>query len=75
MGRIVTKSIAIIGEGETEWFYCSVSQKRNQQFRLNNVKLLHDLKYFSERSEFLRLYLYLCRVIQNFCLFFNAAQR
>ena len=21
MGRIVTKSIAIIGEGETEWFY------------------------------------------------------
>ena len=32
-----------------------------------NIKLLHDRKYSSKRSEFLGFYLYICHVIRKFC--------
>ena len=31
-------------------------------------KMLHHVKYFSERSDFLRFYAYLCHATDDFCL-------
>ena len=39
MGRTVTKSIAIIGEGETEWF----------KLRIYNQLLLNNLQLISQK--------------------------
>ena len=42
----------------------------NNNYRWESgVKLLHDWKYSSKRSEFLGFYCYLCHVISGFCLF------
>ena len=39
------------------------------------LKLLHNRKNFSKRSEFLRFYLYFCHVIQSFICFLFATLR
>ncbi len=44
-------------------------------FLIASIKLLHNRKKSSKRSEFLRFYLYFCHVIQNFVCFYFATLR
>ena len=58
----------IINRNNINYYCTSLSFRGNYRWQYG-VKLLHDWKYSSKRSEFLRFYCYLCHVYRWIFLF------
>lgn len=51
------------------WNETLIHQPTADELQVSDTELLHDWKKSSKRSEFLKLFLYLCHIISEFCLF------
>lgn len=83
MGRTVTKSIAIIGEGETEWFYFDslriacrypfkVAPDFPQHSDINHIffMILINYKYIWKYASILKVNIFICIFFLLSCFFY-----